>query len=68
MKQLVSEHGILILPNSKKGRALSLEIESLVKTFHECDDISRMMPGMIDFVSVKMMMELVHMFKKDFYN
>ena len=59
VKQLVSEHGILILPNPKKGRALFLEIETLAKTFYERDDISRMMPGIKDFVSVKMMIELV---------
>ena len=53
VKQLLSEHGILILPNPKKGRALPLEIETLVKTFYECDEISRMMPGMKDFLSVK---------------
>ena len=53
VKPLVSEHGILILPNPKKGRALPLEIETLVRTFYERDDISRMMPGMKDFVSVK---------------
>ena len=53
VKKLVSEHGILILPNSKKGRALTLKTKTLVKTFYERDDISRMMPGMKDFVSVK---------------
>ena len=53
VKQLVSEHGILILPNPKKGRALPLEIETLVKTFYERDGISQMMPGIKDFVSVK---------------
>ena len=53
VKQLVSEHGILILPNTKKVRALPLEIETLVRTFYERDDISRMMPGMKDFLSVK---------------
>ena len=53
VKQLVSEHGILILPNSKKGRALPLKIETLVNTFYEQDDISRMIPGIEDFVSVK---------------
>ena len=53
MKQLVSEHGILMLPNPKKGRALPLEIETLVKTFYERDDSSRMMPGMKYFVGKK---------------
>ena len=38
VKQLVSEHGILILPNPKKRRALPLEIENLVKTFFERDE------------------------------
>ena len=53
MKKLFLEHEIHILPNPKKGRALPLEIEKLVKTFYGRDDISRMMPGMKDFVSVK---------------
>ena len=44
VKQLVSEHRILMLPNPKKGRALPLEIETLVKTLYERDVISRMMP------------------------
>ena len=53
VKQSVSENGILILPNPKRGKAWPLEIETLVKTFYERDDISRMMPGMKYFVSVK---------------
>ena len=53
MKQLVSDHGILILLNPKRVRTLPLEIETLVKTFYERDDISRMMSGIKDFVSVK---------------
>ena len=47
------EHRILILSNPKEGRALPLKIETLLKTFYERDDISLMMPGMKDFVSVK---------------
>ena len=53
VKQLISEHGILILQNPKEGRALPLEIETHVKTFHERDDISQMMPGMTDCVGKK---------------
>ena len=53
VKQLFSEHWIIILPNPKKGRALPLQIETLVKTFYERDDISQMMPGIKDFLSVK---------------
>ena len=53
LKQLVSEHEILIFPNPKKERALPLVIETLVTTFYERDDISRMMPGMKGFVWVK---------------
>ena len=37
----------------KKERALPLEIETLVTTFYERDEISRMMPGIKDFVWVK---------------
>ena len=35
------------------GRALTPETETLVKKFYERDDVSQMMLGMKDFVSVK---------------
>ena len=53
VKKLVSEHGILILPNPKRWKALPLETKTLVKTVYEHDDISRMMPGIKDFEAVK---------------
>lgn len=52
VKQLVDEKGILSTPNPKLGKALSSEIMEKVKSFYECDDISRCMPGGKDFVSV----------------
>lgn len=53
-KEMVAEHGILTLPNSKKARnKLTSETESLVKAFYANDENSRLLPGMKDFVSVK---------------
>ena len=51
----------------KKERALLLEIEALVKTFYERDDISRMMLGMKDFLSVKNDDGTCLHVQKDFY-
>ena len=53
VKKLVSEHGILTLPNPQTGRALTPETETLVKKFYERVDMSRMMSGMKDFELVK---------------
>ena len=53
VKKLVSKQRILTLPNPKIGRVLTPKTGTLVKTFDELDDISRMMPRMKDFMSVK---------------
>lgn len=50
-KQLVAEKGILSSPNPKGGMTLPVRTEE-VKNFYLCDDISRIMPGKKDFVSV----------------
>lgn len=52
VKKLVDEKGILSTPNEKLGKSLPSETADTVKEFYECDDISRCMPGIKDFVSI----------------
>ena len=51
-RKLAEEKGILALPNPKRGRSLSKEIEDSVKLFYEDDEYSRLMPGTKDYVSI----------------
>ena len=51
-KQLVAEKGILSSLNPKGGMTLPVRTQEEVKNFYLSDDISRMMPGKNDFVSV----------------
>ena len=50
--KLAAEKGILALPDPKRGRSLSQEIEDSVKLFYEDDEYSRLMPGTKDYVSI----------------
>ncbi|CAH2106245.1 unnamed protein product [Euphydryas editha] len=52
-KQLVEQFDILTSPNPIDGRKLPTETESLVKNYLR-KDISRVMPGRKDFVSIKL--------------
>jgi len=52
-KQLVKEEGILATPNPKPGQSLNEKTLHCVQSFYEGDDISRIMPGRKDFVSVR---------------
>ena len=52
-KKLVEEKGILSLPDPVRGPSLLQETVDIVSAFYESDDISRVMPGKKDFVSVK---------------
>ncbi|KAJ8666171.1 hypothetical protein QAD02_007833 [Eretmocerus hayati] len=52
-KLLANEHGILSHPAKKRGKVLSNETIKLVKEFYIRDDISRLMPGMSDTISVR---------------
>ena len=52
-KKLVEERGILSLPGPLRGPSLLSETVDTVRAFYESDDISRVMPGKKDFVSVK---------------
>ncbi|XP_017470011.1 PREDICTED: uncharacterized protein LOC108378244 [Rhagoletis zephyria] len=63
-KKLVAEHGILTLPNTKKGKPLECKTEALVTQFYQRDDMSRLMPGMKDWVSVRIDGKKVQMQKR----
>lgn len=52
-KQLVKEKGIMSSPNAKKGNKIEDRIIDKVKEFYLCEEISRMMPGKKDVVSVR---------------
>ena len=52
-KNLVKEKGVLSCPNPRPGRTLSENTCNIVSDFYLNDDISRIMPGMKDFVSIK---------------
>ena len=49
---MAAEKGILEMPEPKKGRTLSQEIEDSVKLFYEDDEFSKMMPGSRDHVCI----------------
>ena len=63
VKDLVRENGILATPNPKPGHLLASEVVDLVSGFYSYDDVSRMMPGKKDFVSVKQGEQRVHIQK-----
>ena len=52
-KELVKQKGILSTPNPKHGHTLTVETSDLVKSFYESDEVSGMMPGKKDYVSVR---------------
>ena len=52
-KKLVEDKGVLSTPNSKAGNPLSGNTLELVRSFYCHDDISRVMPGKKDFISVR---------------
>jgi hypothetical protein len=53
-KKLVEEKGILTTPNPKAGKTLLQKTADEVKDFYSSDEISRMMPGKKDYVSITM--------------
>ena len=63
-KDLVKEKGILATPNPKLGHPLVPKTADLVCGFYESDDVSRIMPGKKDFVSVKQGEQRVHIQKR----
>ena len=63
-KELVKEKGIVSLPSPKSGPLLPSEMIDMVQEFHESDEITRVMPGKKDFVSVKIEGKCVHVQKQ----
>ncbi len=49
----MKQKGILSTPNPKPGHALATETADVVRSFYESDEVSRMMPGTKEFVSVR---------------
>ena len=52
-KELVKQKGILSTPNPRHGHALAVETTDLVQCFYESDEVSRIMSGKKDCVSVR---------------
>lgn len=63
-KALVKENGIMSCPYPKPGKTLDKTIVDKVKDFYNCDDVSRMMPGKKDFVSMKVNGKKEHVQKR----
>ena len=63
-KDLVKKKGILSTPNPKVGQILATETADHVRSFYECDEVSRMLPGKKDFVSVKQEGKRIHVQKR----
>ena len=52
-KDLVANSGVFSIPTKKRGKLLPADIVNSVKIFYERVDISRIMPGLKDYVSIK---------------
>lgn len=52
-KKILKDKGMLESPNQKPGKSLSPEVVAAVRSYYESDEISRVLPGMKDCVSVK---------------
>lgn len=53
-KTLVAEKGILSTPNQKFGKKIADDIIEKVKQFYDSDDVSRIMPGKKDYVTIRL--------------
>ena len=63
-KQLVKQNGVLSTPNLKQGHGLAADTITLVQEFYDLDEVSRIMPGMKDFVSVRKGDSRIHVQKR----
>ena len=63
-KDLAKVNGVLSSPNPKHGCTLPTVTITLVQDFYELDEISRMMPGKKDFVSIREGDHRVHVQKR----
>lgn len=53
-RELVKQKGILSTPNLKPGHSIAAETCESVCRFYDSDEVSRIMPGKKDFVSVRL--------------
>lgn len=63
-KSLVKEKGIMSCPDPKPGKTLDQNVADKVKDFYNSDDVSRIMPGKKDFVSMKVNGKKEHVQKR----
>lgn len=63
-RYLLESNGILASPAIKHGKSLSDETVKIVTNFYGSDEVSRLMPGKKDFVSVKGIEKRVHIQKR----
>lgn len=63
-KQLVKDKGILSTPDPKAGHGIPPKTVKLAIDFYESDDISRIMPGKKDFMSIRQDGRRVHIQKR----
>ena len=63
-KEVVRDKGVLSTPDPKAGSSLPADTVKLVTDFYNSEDISRVMPGKRDFVSVRLEGKRVHVQKK----
>jgi hypothetical protein len=52
-KQLVMDQGIMSSPNSKPGKTLNEVTVEVVRSFYNNDEVSRVLPGKKDYISIK---------------
>lgn len=64
VKKLVKEKGVLSTPNPKPGRTLDENTAQLVNDFYNRDDVSRVMPGKKDCVTVTRNDKKMHLQKR----
>ena len=63
-RELVIQNGILSSPNLKPGHSIAAETCESVCRFYESDEVSRIMPGKKDFVSVRLGKKREHFQKR----
>lgn len=63
-KELVKNKGVLAIPDLKRGHALAEQTVHLVHSFYQSDEVSRVMPGRKNYVSVREGEGRVHVQKR----
>jgi hypothetical protein len=59
-KQLVMNQGIMSSPNPKPSKTLNEVNVEVVKSFYKSDEVSRVMPGKRDYISIKVSGAKIH--------